>query len=157
MKFVILAALAAVALATPVYDAPSPSRAASHEHIGVLRDDRHHDENGHYNFEFESENGITWAEGGSPDGEEGAIVAAGQYSYTAPDGTEVLVTYVADENGFQPQSDLLPVAPLFPHPIPEFVLEQIAFAAEQDRLRALEESHERPSVRNPSGTYSAPQ
>ncbi|KAK7078330.1 hypothetical protein SK128_001385 [Halocaridina rubra] len=88
---------------------------------------------------------------------EGAIVAAGQYSYTAPDGTEVLVTYVADENGFQPQSDLLPVAPLFPHPIPEFVLEQIAFAAEQDRLRALEESHERPSVRNPSGTYRAPQ
>ncbi|KAK7078329.1 hypothetical protein SK128_001384 [Halocaridina rubra] len=155
MKFTILAALAAVALATPVYDAPSPS--ASHEHIEVLRDDRHHDENGHYNFEFESENGISWSEGGSPDGDEGAIVAAGEYSYVAPDGTEVVVKYVANENGFQPQSDLLPVAPEFPHPIPRFVLDQIAFAEAEDRLRALEGSHERPSVRSPSGTYRAPQ
>lgn len=48
--------------------------------------------------------------------------------------------FVANENGFQPQSDLLPVAPEFPHPIPDFVLEQIAFAAQQDALD--DDSHE---------------
>lgn len=44
--------------------------------------------------------------------------------------------FVANENGFQPESDLLPVAPEFPHVIPDFVLKQIAFAAEQDARRA---------------------
>jgi len=58
------------------------------------------------------------------------------FRYTAPDGTPVVVKYVADENGFQPQSDLLPVAPEFPHPIPQFVLDQIAFAAEEDARNA---------------------
>lgn len=62
------------------------------------------------------------------------------YRYTAPDGTPVQVKFVANENGFQPQSDLLPVAPEFPHPIPDFVLAQIAFAAQQDALE--DDSHE---------------
>lgn len=47
------------------------------------------------------------------------------------------VTYVADELGFQVDNPLLPVAPEFPHPIPQFVLEQIAFAEEQRRLLAI--------------------
>jgi len=47
------------------------------------------------------------------------------------DGEAVPLTFVANENGFQPESSLLPVAPAFPHPIPQFVLDQIAFAAEQ--------------------------
>ncbi|KAK7070708.1 hypothetical protein SK128_025100 [Halocaridina rubra] len=108
MKFVIFAALVTVALTSPVYDASSPSRAASHEDIEVLKDDRHHDENRKYNFEFESENSISWSER--------------RFSWT------IL-----------------------------FVLDQIAFAAEEDRHRALEGSPERLSVRNPPGTYRAPQ
>lgn len=53
------------------------------------------------------------------------------------------VRYVADEGGFQPDSSLIPVAPAFPHPIPLFVQEQIVFAEEQRRLKALEEQQEK--------------
>ena len=57
------------------------------------------------------------------------------HSYTAPDGTPVTVKFVADANGYQPESALLPVAPAFPHPIPQFVLDQIAKAAAEDAAR----------------------
>lgn len=62
--------------------------------------------------------------------------------YTQDDGTVAEVRYVADEGGFQPESSLIPVAPAFPHPIPLFVQEQILFAEEQRRLKALEEQQE---------------
>lgn len=62
--------------------------------------------------------------------------------YTQDDGTVAEVHYVADEKGFQPDSSLIPVAPAFPHPIPLFVQEQIHFAEEQRRLKALEEQQE---------------
>lgn len=82
------------------------------------------------------------------------------FSYTAPDGTLVEMKFVADENGFQPESDVLPVAPEFPHEIPQFVLDQIAKAAEEDAARARAEASEvRPytSAPAPSRTYGGPQ
>ena len=54
------------------------------------------------------------------------------YRFTFPSGETFQLKYVADENGFQPESDWLPVAPAFPHPIPDFVLEQIEKAARED-------------------------
>ena len=54
------------------------------------------------------------------------------YSFTFPDGSPYELKFVADENGFQPESALLPVAPAFPHPIPDFVLEQIERARLED-------------------------
>nr|XP_027213514.1 cuticle protein AMP1A-like [Penaeus vannamei] len=144
---VILAALAAVATAVPQgYGAPPPPRYASSEEIAILRDDRIMEDDGRYNFDVETANGITVSESGAP-GLKGAVNSAGYFSYTAPDGTPVYVKFVANENGFQPESDLLPVAPEFPHPIPQFVLDQIAFAAEEDARNA----------RRPSATYGAPQ
>ncbi|XP_068250393.1 uncharacterized protein [Palaemon carinicauda] len=38
--------------------------------------------------------------------------------YVQDDGTIASLKFVADENGYQPESDLLPVAPHFPHPMP---------------------------------------
>ncbi|XP_042880018.1 cuticle protein AMP1A-like [Penaeus japonicus] len=93
------------------------------------------EDDGRYNFEMETANGIEMAESGSH-GLEGAINSAGSFSYTAPDGSDIHLQYVADENGFQPQGDHLPVAPEFPHPIPQFVLDQIAFAAEEDARKS---------------------
>ncbi|XP_066943610.1 cuticle protein AMP1A-like [Macrobrachium rosenbergii] len=165
MKFIVFAALYAVALAAPQYNYAAPAdsseevrervvvhRDDSGERVAILKDERVMEEDGRFNVEFEAENGIHFAKAGSPEAETGAVIQAGQYSYTAPDGTEVLVKFVANENGYQPQSDLLPVAPEFPHPIPQFVLDQIAFAASEDARRARDDSREAPAT-----SYGAPQ
>lgn len=55
--------------------------------------------------------------------EQETQVAEGSYSYTAPDGTRITVTYVADENGFVPVGDHLPTPP----PIPEAILKALAY------------------------------
>ncbi|XP_069947358.1 cuticle protein AMP1A-like [Cherax quadricarinatus] len=151
MKFIIFAVVLAVATAAPQYEAPqSLSRYGdSSEEVAILRHDFVQGDDGGYKLDVETANGIVVAQSGSP-GEEGAVVKSGQYSYTAPDGTPVVVKFVADENGYQPQSDLLPVAPEFPHEIPDFVREQIAFAAAEDAAR-----ERRPSA--PSASYGAPQ
>ncbi|XP_066944482.1 cuticle protein AM1159-like [Macrobrachium rosenbergii] len=182
MKTAILCALIALAAAAPQYDynappAPAPAppppaptygapstRVSTFEAappVAILRDDRTQDEFGRFAVDFEAENGIAFSQSGSPDGPEGAVVKAGQYSYIAPDGTPVEVKYVADENGYQPQSDLLPVAPEFPHPIPQFVLDQIAKAAEEDAAAAREAASARsnsyaPPPPPPSNTYGQP-
>ncbi|XP_066943609.1 cuticle protein AMP1A-like [Macrobrachium rosenbergii] len=168
MKFLICTVLAAVAIAAPQYNYQAPAASSeedsnervvvhqrddSGERVAILRDERVMEEDGRFNVEFEAANGIHFAKAGSPETESGAIIQAGQYSYTAPDGTEVLVKFVANENGYQPESDLLPVAPEFPHPIPQFVLDQIAFAEEQ-RARGVRFDD---SVEEPSASYGAPQ
>ncbi|XP_047470346.1 cuticle protein AMP1A-like isoform X2 [Penaeus chinensis] len=134
MKFAILVALTAVAAAAPQngYSLPDPSTRGVLEVVEVvpiLRDDRVQEDDGRYSFDIETGDDITASESGSPDGPEGAIVASGKYSYTAPDGTLIEVKYVANENGFQPSSDILPE-------LPQFVKDQIAKAAEEDALAA---------------------
>nr|XP_027223716.1 cuticle protein CP14.6-like [Penaeus vannamei] len=109
MKFVILACFAAVAFAAPQYSSSEEA-----EFIPILKDDRVHEEDGTYSFDFETANGISFSQAGSPDGDEDAVIKAGEYSYTAPDGTEIHLRFVADDNGFQPEGDHLPVAPEFP-------------------------------------------
>lgn len=54
-----------------------------------------------YSYEYETSNGIKANENGQLKqiGEEKGMAAQGGYSYTAPDGTLISVTYVADENG----------------------------------------------------------
>ncbi|TKX27781.1 cuticular protein RR-1 [Spodoptera litura] len=40
--------------------------------------------------------------------------AEGKFSYKAPDGSLIALTYIADENGFQPQGEHLPTPPPIP-------------------------------------------
>merc|ERR1712002_360785 len=126
MKIIALSCLLAIAAAAPAKLEGDDSV----EQIAILRDERYHPEDGAYSFDFETENGIVRSEQGSAIEVDSAEVTAQQGSvrFTHPDGESFELTFVADENGYQPSSDALPVAPAFPHPIPDFVLEQIEFA-----------------------------
>lgn len=55
-------------------------------------------------YSFETENGIASSAQGqlkNPGTETEALVITGSYSYTGEDGVPVVITYIADENGFQ--------------------------------------------------------
>ncbi|KZC11552.1 Endocuticle structural glycoprotein SgAbd-1, partial [Dufourea novaeangliae] len=72
---------------------------------------------GSYSYSYQTENGIYQAENGTPvvvdPSNPPVVVSQGQYQYTAPDGTPIAVSYVADHNGFQPQGEHIPaVSPL---------------------------------------------
>ena len=51
------------------------------------------------------------------------IEADGTYNFTSLEGEKFEVTYVADENGYQPKGAHLPQ----PHPIPEAILKAIEY------------------------------
>ncbi|XP_050700737.1 cuticle protein AMP1B-like [Eriocheir sinensis] len=158
MKAVAMMALLAVATAETLYTAPAPGPAplphpapSYGPPAAILKDERvHPDAHGNYAFDVETEDGIARHESGGVGGTQ-----QGSFSYTAPDGTPVLVKFVADDKGYQPESDLLPVAPAFPHPIPQFVLDQIAKAAAEDAAATRPQA---PQVQAPapSGTYGLP-
>jgi hypothetical protein len=75
---------------------------------------------GSYHWSYETDKGSKASESGSLRELEdmtNAIQAQGSFSYTAPDGTVVTLVYIADENGFHPQGEHLPVAPAIPNSV----------------------------------------
>ena len=52
-----------------------------------------------------------------PEPETGSIEVQGSYTFTDDDGNSYPLSYTANEGGFQPQADFLPVAPA---QIPEY-------------------------------------
>ncbi|XP_031640899.1 endocuticle structural glycoprotein SgAbd-4-like [Contarinia nasturtii] len=135
MKSIILATLLmGCAFAAPLQSiAPRQSRQSEFqpttEPIPILRQEQEVNFDGTYKWAYETGNGIKAEEqgflknAGVPDQE--AQVAQGSYSYTAPDGQLISVTYIADENGFQPQGDHLPTPP----PIPEAIRKALEYLA----------------------------
>ena len=114
------------------YSAPSSVRSSSPVEA-ILRDDRvYPSAAGEYSTDTETQGGIRTSASGYGNNKQGSV------SFTFPDGRDFDLSYVADEAGYQPQSDWLPVAPAFPHPIPQFVLDQIAFAASQRSAESTE-------------------
>ncbi|KAI4488325.1 hypothetical protein M0804_005173 [Polistes exclamans] len=88
---------------------------------------------GNYVNNFETSNGISHQESGQPKqvDNETPVVSQGSDSYTAPDGQQVSITYVADENGFQVQGSHIPTAPPIPPEI-QRALEWNAAHPEED-------------------------
>merc|ERR1712131_259423 len=120
MKSMLLVALfVAVAAAENTYEYKEP--------IAITKYGSVSDETGKYSYNFEAANGIKMSEEGEQKHfgdklEEGyGSVARGAYSYEM-DGVTYTVNWVADENGFQPTGDHLPVAP----PMPEYVVKMLA-------------------------------
>ncbi|XP_037939264.1 endocuticle structural glycoprotein SgAbd-5-like [Teleopsis dalmanni] len=67
-----------------------------------------------YNFAFETSDGVSRKETATLKNagtENEAISVQGSVSWVSPDGTHYTLNYLADENGFQPEGDHLPVAP----------------------------------------------
>lgn len=91
-----LSALVCIAAAAPQF---------VQEPIPILKSNAEVNQDGSYKYEFETGNGIQAAENGYLKnlGAEGAQAAQGYYQYISPEGIPIQVTYVADENGFQPQ------------------------------------------------------
>ncbi|XP_055611756.1 cuticle protein CP14.6-like [Uranotaenia lowii] len=75
----------------------------------VITQEQQINPDGSYSHVFETSNGIR-AAASSQDG----VAATGEFSYTAPEGDRIQVTYVADQGGFQPQGSHLPVEPAVP-------------------------------------------
>uniref|UniRef100_A0A182R098 Uncharacterized protein n=1 Tax=Anopheles farauti TaxID=69004 RepID=A0A182R098_9DIPT len=105
-KLFVVAALVAVATAQNPQDAQAQ----------VLAQDSVVNPDGSYNYRYETSNGIAAQENGV-----GGQSATGSFSYTGDDGAQYQVTYVADENGFQPQGAHLPQDV----PAPEHVLKTL--------------------------------
>ncbi|XP_063360123.1 flexible cuticle protein 12-like isoform X2 [Cydia amplana] len=105
-SFVVFALIVAAVAAAPQRSPDADAQVLKYdaENIGVDG----------YRYAYETSNGIKSEEQGqltNPGAENEAIVVRGSYAYTGPDGVVYTVTYVADENGFQPQGSHLPVAP----------------------------------------------
>ncbi|XP_044266506.1 flexible cuticle protein 12-like [Tribolium madens] len=98
----IFAVILAVALAAPQgRDADAQVVRADIDNIGV----------GGYRYSYETSNGLSSDEQGeikNEGREDETLVVRGQFSYVGPDGVTYTVTYIADENGFQPQGAHIP-------------------------------------------------
>ncbi|XP_019872726.1 flexible cuticle protein 12-like [Aethina tumida] len=106
MKVVaVLFAVLAVALAAPANpDAEAQVLRSELDNIGVDG----------FKWGYETSNGISADETGeliNAGSENEAVAVRGSFQYVGPDGVTYKVTYIADENGFQPQGAHLPVAP----------------------------------------------
>ncbi|KAH8360489.1 hypothetical protein KR200_006881 [Drosophila serrata] len=87
--------------------------------LTIREDSNPADSEGNYNFAFETSNGIQAQEAGNANG------VSGSTNYVSPEGIPISLTYVADENGFQPQGAHLPTPP----PIPEAILRALEYIA----------------------------
>ncbi|KAK0090213.1 hypothetical protein PV325_002283 [Microctonus aethiopoides] len=96
--------------------------------IGIVQQEFEVNPDGSFHNVWESENGIKVQEEGTVKvitKDTVAQVVNGKVSYTDDDGTPFVLTYTADENGFQPQGEHLPTSP----PIPQAIARALEYIA----------------------------
>lgn len=110
-KFLLVTSVFACCYAKPAissYDAGAETRSFTSD----IKED------GSYNYQFETSNGIVAQESGV-----GGQYASGSSAYYAPDGQLIQLQYTADENGYHPVGDHLPTPP----PIPAAILKSLEY------------------------------
>ena len=104
---------------------------ASEQDAQVLRSDYAQNENGEFQFAYETENGISGQASGKVKlvgKDEAALEVTGSNAYKSPEGDVYSVSYVANEFGYQPQGAHLPTPPA-PVPIPDYIARAIEYIA----------------------------
>lgn len=121
MKFII----AFVALFYVVVAAPP----VHHDVVPIVSQDASVEHDGHFHYRFETGDGTKAEQAGELkvfDKDHAGEVVSGSVSYQGDDGKTYSLTYTADENGYHPQGDHIPVAP----PVPEPILRALQYIAE---------------------------
>ncbi|XP_012219883.1 endocuticle structural glycoprotein SgAbd-2-like [Linepithema humile] len=124
----LLYTLAVVALAAPQKSLRDPIPIVASNLNGPNPD-------GSYSYNYETGNGIQAQEQGQLAkiaNSEDVLRVQGSFSYSNDDGI-ISLNYVANENGFQPRGEHLPIAPAIPSGILK-ALEYIAQHPEEDNL-----------------------
>jgi len=120
-QVIVLCALVAVAVAAP---------ASNTSPIPILRQALNGpNPDGTYSYSYETANGIQAQEEGhlkNVGTDQEALEAQGSFTYTDNDGQVYQITYVANENGFQPEGAHLPTAP----PVPPMIERALKYIAE---------------------------
>ncbi|CAH0552212.1 unnamed protein product [Brassicogethes aeneus] len=123
MKFFLALAFVAVASAASL---------GSEKDAQIISQESDISPDGSFKTSFQTDNGIAAQEQGvlkNAQTPEGAILEVqGSAQWTSPEGTPVAFQYIANENGYQPQSDLLPVGPT-PPPIPAAIQRSLDWIA----------------------------
>lgn len=83
--------------------------AGPYENARTLSQSQDIQPDGRYQWEYSADNGIAAEESGL-----GGQVATGRASWISPEGIPIAFSYTADENGYQPIGDHLPVGPPTP-------------------------------------------
>ncbi|CAH0699917.1 unnamed protein product [Spodoptera exigua] len=133
-SFVVLSMLVAAAYAAPQF-APQYQQQQQYQGqvIPIIKQSQEVGFDGSYQYNYETGNGIAAQEqgylknAGVKDAE--AQVAQGSFTYTSPEGIPISVSYIADENGFQPQGAHLPTPP----PIPEAIARALQYIESQPK------------------------
>jgi hypothetical protein len=112
-KYVLLAAFLGLAVARP--------QNKPQDEVTIIKSENENNGDGTFRWATELSDGTKSEQSGyikpGDDPENAIQVMQGSYSYYTPEGELISVTYVADENGFQPQGEHLPTPP----PIPEAI------------------------------------
>ncbi|ROT72354.1 Cuticle protein AMP3 [Penaeus vannamei] len=126
MHLILLVCLAGLVAASPMPQNRHPEYDAQ-----ILVDEREDRGDGNFRYRFETSNGINTEKVGTP-GSQGQSNMQGAFSFPLPEGGVAQFTYVADEFGYQPSSDLLPQPP----PLPAHVYRLLEIA-EQQRAQGI--------------------
>ncbi|KAJ9574172.1 hypothetical protein L9F63_008428 [Diploptera punctata] len=118
-SLILVCLLFSAAVATPQEAAPP---------VAIISQESTVNHDGSFSSSYESADGTKVQQSGQlktlAEGEDGESIQ-GSYSYVAPDGNTYSINYLADENGFVPQGDHIPVAP----PIPEAIARSLEYNA----------------------------